>query len=497
MKKIIYTLLVLSILSACSDEFLELYPETSLNEGNFYKSEKELILLANGCYVPMRDYEKNTHWIMAELISDNTSFQYNTTAGSAGSGRDAIDQFLPSPNYTTYEQFWKDSYNGITRCNKLLLEIDRPEVTWSEQSLKDRSAGEAYFLRALYYFNLVRQFGGVPLVLEPITSQEAVNIKRSTEEQIYQNIISDLLAAIGHFSKATDAEENGRANEGAANALLGKVYLTLHQYGEAESVLKSVIESGRYQLLADYADLFDPTNKDFTETIFSIQYAENNRELSNRFIFWFAPHTSKGEVTQRPNINISGAGSGWNQPTQDLINAFEPGDKRKDVSIKFWNGKDWDSEIRDIPYCGKYKPPVSAPDDRAGDNFPVIRYSDVLLMYAEALNAQSRPGDAVPYVEQVRFRAGLTNPLTGYDQAGLEGLIDKERQVEFCFENHRWYDLKRKGKALDVMAAHGVREKQLKSFLYENAYQMEPYKLLAPIPEEQVLINELGQNPGY
>jgi tetratricopeptide (TPR) repeat protein len=496
MKKIYYLLLV-CVFSACSNDFLELYPETTLNEDNFYNSENEFILLANGCYTPMRDYEKDFHWIMAELISDNAGFQYNTTAGSAGSGRDAIDQFLPAPNYGTYENFWKDSYSGITRCNKLLFEIDRPEVVWSDVALKDRSAGEAYFLRALYYFNLVRQFGGVPLVTTPITSQEAVNIKRSTEEAVYASIISDLEGAIGHFAIAWDVEEDGRANEGAAKALLGKVYLTLHQYTEAEPVLKSVIESGQYQLLADYADLFDPTNEDFTETIFAIQYSENNRELSNRFIFWFAPHTSGGAVTQRPNINISGAGSGWNQPTQDLINAFEAGDERKDVSIKYWYGKDWDSEIRDIPYCGKYKPPVSAPDDRAGDNFPILRYSDVLLMYAEVLNELGRTNDAIPFVEQVRFRAGLMDPLTGYDQAALEALIAKERQVEFCFENQRWYDLKRTGKALEVMVAHGVREKATKSFLYENAFQMEPYKLLAPIPEEQVLINELAQNPGY
>src|SRR3546814_832718 len=166
MKKLFYLLTTL-LVTGCSGDFLELYPETSLNEVNFYQSESELILLANGCYVPMRNYEKSLHWVLAELSSDNTSFQYNNKAGSASTGRDAIDQFLPASNYTTYANFWNLSYNGIARCNKLLQEIDRPEVSWSKESYKERSKGEALFLRALYYFNMVRQFGGVPLVLEP------------------------------------------------------------------------------------------------------------------------------------------------------------------------------------------------------------------------------------------------------------------------------------------------------------------------------------------
>lgn len=483
------------MLWGCSDKFLELYPESTLNEGNFYQSETEFILLANGCYVPMRDYEKGEHWVMAELPSDNSSYQNPSDGG--GWPRAVIDEFQTISSNGIYVGFWNRSYNGITRCNKLLNELDRPGVTWLKESRKDRCSGEALFLRALYYFNLVRQFGGVPIVLKPVTSQEAVGIKRSSEEQVYESIINDLKEAANHFSNAKDVEENGRANEGAANSLLGKVYLTLHQYAEAESVLKSVIESGKYSLLTNYADLFNPAKKDFKETIFAIQYSENSVELSNRFIFMFAPWTSGGAVTKRPNISIQNSASGWNQPTQDLINAFEPGDKRKDVSIGYWTGKDWDFVMRIIPYCAKYKPPVSAPDDRCSDNLPIIRYSDVLLMYAEALNELGRTSEAIQYAQQVRNRAGLTDPLNGYDKTAIETLIAKERQVEFCFENQRWYDLKRTGKALAVMADHGVREKANKSYLPSTSFEMAPYKLLAPIPVEEIEINKLEQNPGY
>ncbi len=492
MKKLLYILIVTLIFS-CSNDFLEIYPETTLSEGNFYQSQAEFILLANGCYIPLRESEKNIHWVISELISDNTSFQNNIRTGEAVRG--VIDQFIISADNRAYADFWNLSYDGINRCNKLLLEIDRPEVKWSDLTYKNRSYGEALFLRGLYYFNLVRQFSGVPLVLTPISAQEALKIGRASESEVYASIITDLNSAIEQFSMATKLKENGRADLYSAYALLGKVYLTNKDYENAVKTLNKVIESNQYSLLSNYEDLYNPSNKDYKETIFSVQYSENSRELSNRFIFMFAPWTSEGKITMRPNINMISAG--WNQPTVDLLNAFEAGDKRKDVSIKFWNGPDWDGKVRDIPYTGKFKRPISAPDDRTGGNFPILRYSDVLLMKAEALNELGRTGEGIVLVEQVRARAGLRDPLTGYDKTRLESLIAKERQVEFCFENQRWYDLKRTGKAVEQMKAHGQRELDQKKFLFSTAYQIDPYKLLAPLPAEQILINNLVQNPGY
>lgn len=493
--KLVQYLILCLLLSACSGSFLELYPETDLNEGNFYQSEEEYVLLANGCYIPLRNMERNIHWIIAEMVSDNTSYQNPSDGGNHL--RSAIDEFRVEANNTIYSNFWVISYDGISRCNKLLAELENSTVRWSSDELRNRTEGEALFLRALYYFNLVRQFGGVPLVLTPITSREAVGIKRSSEEAVLDQIQADLLAAVTAFSNASGVHEDGRAGEGAARSLLGKLYLTRGNFPAAEKQLETVIGSGDYLLLPNYADLFNPSSKDFKETIFSVQYSETSAELANRFIFMFAPWTSRGEVTQRPSVNIRNSGSGWNQPTQDLIDAFEPGDARYAVSIGYWTGPDWDGQTRTIPYCAKYKPPVSAPDDRAGDNFPILRYSDVLLMYAEALNAQGRTSDAIPYVYQVRSRANLTDPVTGYNQASLAELIAAERQREFCFENQRWYDLKRTGKALEVMAPHGVLEKSLRPYLPATSFQLEEYMLRAPIPVEQILVNQLEQNDGY
>lgn len=489
----ILSILLLAFLTSCSGKFLELYPETSLNEGNFYQSESEFILLVNGCYVPLRNYEKETHWIIAELISDNAAMQHTTRSGEPTKG--ITDQFLTNANNVAYADFWNISYQGITRTNKLLTELEKSTIQWSSPALLNRTIGEALFLRALYYFNLVRQFGGVPLVLAPVSSKDAVEIKRATETVIYDQITKDLTEAIVKLEQAREVEVNGRVSESAALALLGKVYLTLKNNEKAAEAFKKVIDKNKYVLLANYADLFNPVNKDYRETIFSVQYSESTAELAHRLIFWHAPITSAGAITLRPSININNAGS--IRPTQDLVKAFEVGDKRKVASIGTWRGEDWDGVIRDIPYCIKYKPPVSAPNDRTGDNIPLIRYSDVLLSYAEALNELGQTGQALPYLQLVRNRAGLTEPISVSGQSAVRLLLEKERQVEFCFENQRWYDLKRSGRALEILAEHGKREKQEKSYVYETAYEMAPYKLLAPIPSEQVLINKIEQNTGY
>lgn len=502
MKIIIVIILSFGILAGCSKDFLERRPKTTLDETLFYKSEADFILLANSCYLPLREYAKDSWWILAEEPSDNAGFQYSLTESVGIRSGGVADMWLAAQGDPEYQNFWNQSYAGITSCNNLLSRIDNPDITWSKSSYKERCYGEALFLRALYYFNLVRTYGGVPIVLKFITSSEAVAIKRSTEAEVYNLIVDDLKLAVSHLSMASDVKENGRVNESAANSLLGKVYLTLHQYAEAETLLKAVINSGNYALLPNYADVFNPAKKDFKETVFAVQYSEVNEVVSNRFIFRFAPHTSLGYVTHRPNIGIATGTftGGWNQPTDDLINAFEPGDMRKAVSIGYWTGPDWDGIVRAIPYCTKFKPPISAASNVCGDNFPVIRYSDVLLMYAEALNEQGRTSEALPYVQQVRNRVGLTDPLTGYDKQTLEALIAKERQVEFCFENQRFYDLKRTGKAIEIMTAHGAREKTTKPWInayFPKAFDIQSYKLLAPIPVNEININKLEQNPGY
>lgn len=472
-------IITLFILTACGQDFLDIYPETSLNEGNFYQSDEEMVILVNGCYTALRDIEKRTHWVISELKSDVLAAQRSSVAGDFTTGR--LDEVQAGSDNIALNDFWNLSYNGIYKTNKTISVIEESGYSWANEGLKSRSLGEVHFLRALYYFNLVRQFGDVPLLTRPVTGKEAVDIKRSPVTEVYDLIVSDLGKAQNYLSDAASLEENGRVNEGAALGLLGKVYLTIKEYGAAEATLKKVIDSGRFALLPNYADLFNPANKDFKETIFSVQYSESSAALSNQFIFFNAPYTSKGEVTNRPNIALALAGN--LRPTPDLINSFEEGDRRKEVSISYWTGPDWDGVVAAIPYCSKYKPPQSSPLNWAGDNFPILRYSDILLMYAEVLNSQARTMEAIPYVDMVRERAGLVGSISGLSQTELDLLIEKERMLEFCFENQRWYDLVRRGRAVEVMSAHGI--------------EMAATQLLAALPGEQILINKLQQNSGY
>lgn len=476
MKKIYIPILAL-FLSSCSNEFLELYPQTSLNESNFYKSDEEFISLVNGGYIPMRNLAKTVHWDVSEVKSDNMDLQPSNT--NIEQGRN--ENFLMSSASIVHKTLWDQSYKGIYSVNKTIQSIENSSYAWSDGELKERSLGEIYFLRGLYYFDLLRQFGGIPLVLKEITSTEAVSIKRSSVQQVNDQIIADLTTAISHFEKTGNTNENGRASLGAAQALLGKVYLTKKDFANAEKLLKLVIESGNYGLLKNYADVFNAGKKDYHETIFSVQFSESAADLANSFIFFNAPSTSKGAITGRASValqvNIA------IKPTADLINAFEENDQRYAVAVGEWRGADDAGQSQDFFYCAKYKGPQTAILGWSGDNFPILRYSDVLLMYAEALNELNRSTEAFTYVKQVRDRAGLLSDNSDLSKPALAKVIEKERRVEFCFENQRWYDLLRTDRAIQVMQTVGktISEKDL----------------LAPIPGDQILINQLAQNPGY
>lgn len=477
MKHIYIVILISFVLSSCSNSFLDLYPETSLHESNFYQSDEEFVALVNGGYIPMRNLAKTVNWDISEVKSDNMDLQVSNTNIEQSRNND----FLMSSASIVHKSFWDNAYKGVYACNKSITAIEEREYVWTDEALKERSLGEAYFLRAYYYFDLVRQFGGVPLVLKEINSQDAVLIKRAPVEDVYKQIVADLEASISHLEKMGNTGENGRVNLGAAQALLGKVYLTNKDYKNSEVYLNKVIQSGKFGLLPNYADVFNPAKKDYYETIFSVQFSETAADLANTFIFFNAPSTSKGAITGRDNVGLQ-----VNiaiKPTEDLIDAFEDGDERYATAIGEWTGIDDGGEVKGFFYCAKYKGPQTAALGWSGDNFPILRYSDVLLMYAEVLNELNRTAEAIPYVEQVRNRVGLLDKISNLGKSALTKLIEKERRVEFSFENQRWYDLLRTDRALEVMREHGK--------------QIEPYHLLAPIPVDQVLINKLEQNDRY
>lgn len=497
-KYIFSALLGISItVTSCTKDFLNQEPESSLLGANFWKTESDLKQGVVGAYASLRDMGGFSYWLMGEMRSDNTSFQYNAPQRGQ-ENREFVDQFLLTPDNTLLRDFWQASYIGIARCNDVLDNVDR--ITMSDQS-KAQAVGEVKLLRAFHYFNLVRQYGGVPLRLAVTKSPAEANSKgRASVDEVYTQIIADLneaatkLPAVGDYAAA----DKGRVTKGTANALLGEVYLTQKKYGDALTALRKVTG---YSLMPAYADIFKPTNKNNTESIFEIQYLGSVGNLSSNFMYQFAPFNSGTAVTQDPGTNLSFT-SGWNTPTKDMIDAYEAGDVRKGVSLAegFTSG----AVFVNAPYVKKYNHGFIQPG-QTDVNFPIVRYADVLLMIAECLNEQGfvANGEAFNLLNQVRTRAQLPAKTSGNatpslnitTQQGFRDAVFQERKVELAFENHRWYDLVRSGTAVAVMNAHGQREKVLNPNNPVASYAVTNNNLLLPIPQREVTLDNLPQNP--
>lgn len=491
-KYILIPVLAGLLAGGCKKSFLDLNPETSINGSTFYKTETEIQQAVNGAYSILQPLANESYWIFGEMRSDNTWFQYNT----ADRGREQwefVDEFLVPATAECISNFWKNSYIGISRSNDVLDNI--PNVTGWTDAARDQYKGEAEFLRAFHYFNLVRQFGGVPLRLTSTQSPDAALSKgRATVDEVYTAIIADLKDAADKLPASYSGTNTGRATKGAASTLLAKVYMTQKNFTDALTALRKVQGLG-YSLLPNYADIFDPNKKNGAESIFEIQYLGSQTGLYSTFMYIFAPYTSGSYVTGDSKTSIHGSGSGWNIPTQDMIDSYEAGDKRKDISMGA-GYKDADSNFVAIPYVKKYNHGFTDVG-RTNDNFPVLRYADVMLMIAECLNEQAfaTGGEAFTLLNDVRARAGL-GPKTGVaSQDAFRDAIFQERKVELAFESHRWYDLVRSGKAVEVMNAHGVKQKALSTLIPANGYQITPNKLLLPIPQTDVNLDNLTQNP--
>lgn len=467
--------------TACqSDEgFLNLSSPTAISTANYYKTSDEITAAVTGTYGGLRSYYQR-FFTLTEMPGDNTI---------SVPGSDAIlGQYYRltwTVTDTEVSLRWSQSYNLIFRCNNVLERIN--SVTFSDNAVRDRMAGEMKFIRALMYFNLVRLFGDVPLVLKVIQSEEeAYTFLREPTTAIYQQIEKDLTEAEAVLPAKYAAPNVGRVTKGAAKSLLGKVYLTQQKWQQAETKLKEVIdgagESG-YQLLANYADVFREDNGNNAEIVFSVQYTGNTNGEGSNFTLDFIPSLSGTQIVP------TGSGGNGNLGSTDMFNAFEPNDKRKAVSIdKFVSGGT-------LYYTRKWftSRPLAIVNDGDAD-WPVIRYSDVLLMYGEALNENGKPADALRLgLQPVRTRAGLTTGLT-LTQAQTRLAFENERRIELCFESHRWFDLIRTNRMVPVLTA--FRDANLDGTNKE--IQVADYKKLFPIPLNQIQLNpKLTQNPGY
>ncbi|MBL7735572.1 MAG: RagB/SusD family nutrient uptake outer membrane protein [Chitinophagaceae bacterium] len=508
-KKIVYLLVVFSYLfSACSKEFLEKVPESTVTTGNFYKTEAQFEQALVGAYAAVRSVKGSiAAWTMAEMRADNTFYEYNVNnRGLAYQQREDIDGFLDDNANDLISGYYNSSYVGIARANSILGAIAVSELN---QEVVNRFVGEAKFIRALLYFDLVRFYGGVPLYLEAVTSAESAYIPRSTVEQTYAAIEADLSDAVAKLS-STSFPQNGRASKGAARTLLGDVYLAQKKYDLAEAEFLSVTQLG-YDLLPNYASVYELSNKNSRESIFELQFQQGNQGQQSNFLYPFLPLAE--DVSLITGITSQNRqGGGWNIPTQEFIESYETGDERLDASIAVAEGtgpigsmiiESVKSPVgytttagkRSYAFIKKYLHQHSL-ENNTDDDFPVYRYAEVLLSLAETLNEQNRSGEALPYLNKVRRRAGLGD-IGELDKTLLRDIIAHERRVELAFENKRWTDLLRTGKALEVMQQNGVYLKLRFNNLLPQSYQVTAQKLVYAIPQREVLIGGLAQNPGY
>lgn len=476
--KYIATCLLGFALAGCTKDFLTVVPETLLSSATFFKTPADFQQAVNGAYVPLRQMFNERAWILEEMHSDNTYYARNTLYGAVDATENIADFAVPNANGVTANDNvlvqYRLNYVIIARANQILALIDG--VTFTDEAQKNNLKGQALFLRAFAYFDLVRLFGKVPLHLTPVTGREDAALPLSSTEEIYAQIEKDAKDASTLLPNKAK-QEAGRATSGAAKTLLANLYLTQKKWAQVEALTKDVITNDIYKLMADYNDAFSNTNsnKNNAESVFEIQYMEGSAGYNGNQIYRFLPSpitkeeiapivgTSNPQPTSQESNNI---------PTPDIIAAYEAGDKRKDISIGYVTLSQSLRANKTYPYIKKYARP-HALNQNTGQNWPVYRYAEVLLFMAEALNEQGKTADAATYLNQVRTRAGLP-AATATSQADMREAIFKERRVELAFENKRWFDLTRTGRVKEIIGAYGARVKANPTAYYFPAGAVPP-----------------------
>ncbi|MCE7064767.1 RagB/SusD family nutrient uptake outer membrane protein [Dyadobacter sp. CY326] len=494
-------LVVLALLqSSCSEDFLNQTDPTRVNVDLFYQNEAQAKQALNGVYGQLQTLT-NTAYLFGEFQTDNTTIDLNPSDRGGAGGWEAFEFSTVNSGNGEIANLWNGYYAALYNANLTLEKLATADIP---DGPKKEIEGQLKFLRAYMYFNLVQYFGDVIIVTSTLAVPEpAFDLVRSPQAEVWALIEKDLNEAIALLpEKYAAAGDKGRATKGAALSLLGKSHLTNKKYAEAITALKQVTALG-YALNANYADNFDPApaKKNGVESIFEVQYqGDNDLGEQSSFEYVFAPRVSKGAVTGF----AAGGNGGRNAPTNDMIAAYEKGDLRKDISLK--TSFTLDGKVYPIPYVSKYNYPHTIVQ-RTNTNWPVLRYADVLLMLAEAINEQSGPtAEALDYLNQVRKRAGLAaSKVTG--KTDFRAAVLKERRLELAFENQRWFDLKRTQTPAQwaaFMNAHGAAERAKPTIDRGNVpfnstdYVFTENEYFLPIPAPQILINaKLTQNPGY
>lgn len=506
LRRFILLILPLAVTISCNKDFLQVDPQGQLTEIQALSDPDAANKLVGGVYNTLYfgGFGNTTFgllWVIANDVASDDGDKGSTPSDFGAAGE--IDNFTLTPNNSIVNNIWNGHYQAIARANRAIDILNNSTI---DATTKNRLLGETRFLRGLYYFNLVRFFGGVPKVIrvpDPSEGNSDEFQTRATKDEIYNVIIEDLQFAADNLPLKGDASTQvGRANKGAAQSYLAKVYLYQKNWQKAFELSQAVINSGKYSLVQDYNLIFreKPVNgiggNNNSESIFEIQTGVNLAENAVSSLY------SNGQGA-RSKGGWNDLGFGFNDPTLDLVNAYEANDTRRNATIIFINptvpGNSrgtilWDGfriptqdSVENPRY--NYKAyhsallesmPSSNNKDTKPKNIRLMRYAELLLIYAEAASQIGQAGEALDKLKMVRSRANLTT--TSATQAD----IWKERRVELAMEQDRFLDLVRQGRAGTVLRAHG------KAFV-DGKHE------LFPIPQAQIDLSggRLKQNPGY
>ncbi len=528
MKALKYIILVSVIGIVSCKKNIDLYPESNLNTATYYSTLDEVSIALTGCYNGMQK-TLTEEWTLTELRGDNVIQGVAGSTSSVNRDLSDLDMFMPNTSHQGNFTYWSSVYSNIRNVNLVLnalnvnytpstktISFDSMTITGKDVTRKSLAA-EALFIRAYHYFNLVRLYGGVFLVHEPIGAEDAKAINRSSVADIYSLIEADLNNAIafGNTSQySASAASLGRANVWCAKALLAKVYLTQNKKVEAITILQDIISNSGYGLQSSYANIFSINNEMNNEILFAIRFKAGGLGLGSPFPNLFAPLSSGSNV-------VNGDGKGYNYPSTDISNSYffvsstgasvkkdsvrvvlsapnaniltgmyvtgtqivagttvtaisgniltlslpasatsttatlTIGDPRKVASIAIYNN------IK--PYAIKLISNPSIANDAEND-WIVLRYADVLLMLAEA---QGNTPVSIGLINQVRTRAKLAplDPLVINTTALFETALANERRYEFAFESQRFYDLLRFNTTMTtVTAAQAIKDHFAKEY---------------------------------
>ncbi|GAB3927449.1 RagB/SusD family nutrient uptake outer membrane protein [Mucilaginibacter myungsuensis] len=461
----------MAVLPACKKSFVNLTPQGIIPVSTSYTTEIDIRNALTGTYSSLRPIY-NEQYGFGEIPSDNAE-----TYGESEALYGEQDKLTWAPTSTNLQNAWARYYATIAYANIVLGHADTPPMS---DANRNSYKAQAKFLRALMYFNLVRMFGGVPLILkELVTEEEAYTYLRATPAEVYAQIEKDLTEAAAVLPVSYTGTDIGRATSIAANGLLGKVLMFQNKYTQAEPVLAAVAATSG--TLLPFDQVFGLGKDNSREFIFSVQYLSGGYSEGNTFARSFVPQPSGTTITTFVTGNSNNSG------TRNLYNAFETGDNRLTTSIGTYA-----SGTLNYYYAKKFVYSSVIGTSEGDNDWPVLRYGDVILLYAEALNENGKTTEALTQLNLVRTRAGLVG-RTGLLQAAARTAIRNERRIELAFEAERWFDLIRWNTYVEVMTAFKAG-----GSANGTIGAITTTLNLFPIPlRERQLNPRLTQNPGY